>query len=307
MADIIFHHFATSPFSEKVRIAFGIKRLAWKSVLIPNMMPKPDLMPLTGGYRRTPVLQVGADIYCDSQLILLELEKRAPQPPLLPADKAGEARALATWIDRSIFWAAVGMVMGAVGDKLPAAFREDRSAFSGRSFDVDALKAAAPAARDQTYAQLVLAEQMLADGRPFLTGAAPTIADCALYNPVWFLLERLGGGKPVPPLDLLPRLLAWAGRMKAFGNGTPTEMTSTDALDVARSAKPVACAVDSRDPSGLKAGQKVSVTPDDTGKVPVEGVLVGLASDRVSIQRSDPRVGDVVVHFPRAGFVVVPL
>ncbi len=97
---------------------------------------------------------------------------------------AGEARALATWIDRTIFWAAVGMVMGAMGDKLPAAFREDRSAFSGRSFDDDALKAAAPAARDQTYAQLVLAEQMLADGRPFLTGAAPTIADCALYNPV---------------------------------------------------------------------------------------------------------------------------
>jgi len=49
------------------------------------------------------------------------------------------------------------------------------------------------------------------------------------------------------------------------------------------------------------------VTPDDTGRVPVEGVLVGLAADRVSIQRNDPRVGEVVVHFPRAGFVVVPL
>ena len=104
MTDLILHHFATSPFSEKVRIAFGIKQLTWKSVQIPSIMPKPDLMPLTGGYRRTPVLQIGADIYCDTQLIMLELEKRAPQPPLLPPGQAGEARAIAMWVDRNIFW-----------------------------------------------------------------------------------------------------------------------------------------------------------------------------------------------------------
>ena len=61
------------------------------------------------------------------------------------------------------------------------------------------------------------------------------------------------------------------------------------------------------DPSGLQAGQKICVTPDDAGKVPVTGVLVGLTADRISIRRSDERVGDVVVHFPRAGFVVTPL
>ena len=139
MTDLILHHFATSPFSEKVRIAFGIKQLTWKSVQIPSIMPKPDLMPLTGGYRRTPVLQIGADIYCDTQLIMLELEKRAPQPPLLPPGQAGEARAIAMWVDRNIFWSAVGVVMGAIGDKLPEAFIKDRSAFSGRSFDAAAL------------------------------------------------------------------------------------------------------------------------------------------------------------------------
>ena len=307
MSDLVFHHYPNSPFSEKVRIAFGIKQLAWKSVSIPNMMPKPDLMPLTGGYRKTPVLQVGADVYCDTQLIMLELDKRAPRPPLLPPDKAGEARALAMWIDRTIFWSAVGVVMGAIGDKLPEAFLQDRSAFTGRSFDVAALKSAVPFARDQTYAQMVLAEEMLADGRSYLLGAAPTLADCALYNPVWFLKERLGAGKAVPPLDRLPRIVAWSERMKAFGSGTPTDLTAAEALAIAKAATPAACQVDGNDPSGLKAGQTVSVTPDDTGKVPVTGVLVGLAPDRVSIQRNDPKVGDVVVHFPRAGFVVVPL
>jgi len=307
MTDLILHHYPTSPFSEKVRIAFGIKQLVWRSVQIPSIMPKPDLMPLTGGYRKTPVLQVGADIYCDTQLIMLEVDKRAPRTSLLPPHLAGEVRALTMWIDRNIFWAAVGVVMGGIGDKLPEAFIKDRSEFSGRSFDARSLKTMAPFARDQTYAQMVLAEEMLSDGRAYLVGTAPTLADCALYNPVWFLKERLGAGKAVPPLDRLPRVVAWSERMKAFGNGTPADMTPAEALDVARAATPAAAEVATNDPSGLKAGQTVSVTPDDTGKVPVTGVLVGLTPDRVSIQRSDPRVGDVVVHFPRAGFVVAAL
>ncbi len=302
MTDIILHHFATSPFAEKVRIALAIKQAAWKSVDIPNMMPKPDLMPLTGGYRRTPVLQVGADIYCDTQLIMLELEKRLPTPPLLPKGKEGEARGLAMWIDRNIFWSAVGVVMGAVADQLPEAFKKDRSEFSGRSFDAEKMKAAVPMARDQTYAQLALAEAMLADGRKFLLGAEPTLADCALYNPVWFIAGRLGAS--ASPLDRLPKISAWSERMKAFGAGQRSDLTAAQALDIAKAATPDATTVDAQDPSGLKAGQKVSVTPDDTGKVPVGGTLVGLSADRISVARSDARVGDVVVHFPRAGFII---
>jgi glutathione S-transferase len=306
MADLILHHYPTSPFAEKVRVALGVKQLAWKSVIIPNMMPKPDLMPLTGGYRKTPVLQVGADIYCDTQLIMLEIERRCPKPPLLPVGQEGEARALAMWIDRNIFWSAVGVVMAAIGDKLPEAFRQDRTEFSGRQFDAERLKAAQPIARDQTYAQLVIAEQMLRDGRPFLLGAVPSLADCALWNPVWFLQVRMGQGDTPAPLDRLPKIVEWSQRMKAIGNGKPAEMSAADALEAAKAATAEPGKVDDKDPSGLKAGQKISITPDDTGKVPVTGTLVGLGPDRISIVRSDERVGDVVVHFPRAGFNVQP-
>jgi glutathione S-transferase len=306
MADLILHHYPNSPFSEKVRIAFGLKQLAWKSVLIPNIMPKPELMPLTGGYRKTPVMQVGADIYCDTQLIMLEIERRAPRPPLLPVGQEGVARALAMWIDRNIFWSAVGVVMGALGDQLPEAFRKDRSEFSGRPFNPDNLKAMQPIARDQTYAQLTFAEQMLRDGRPFLLGAAPCLADCALYNPVWFLQVRMGQGNTPSPLDRLPKLVEWSARMKAMGSGKPSEMTGAEALAVAKAATPEPAKVDADDPSGLKAGQRISVTPDDTGKVPVTGTLVGLTCDRISVSRSDAQVGDVVVHFPRAGFLIQP-
>lgn len=304
MTDIILHHYAGSPFAEKVRIALAIKQAAWKSVDIPNVMPKPDLMPLTGGYRKTPFLQIGADIYCDTQLMMLEIEKHAPERPLLPVGQEGEARAIAMWIDRNIFWAAVGVVMGAIGDKLPESFQKDRSEFSGRSFDPAKLKAAAPFAREQTYAHLSFAEEMLRDGRPFLLGAAPSLADCALYNPVWFLQVRMGQGESPSPLDRLPKIVEWSKKMKAFGSGKPTPMTAAEALDVAKAATPAATKVDEKDPSGLKAGQKISVTPDDTGKVPVTGELVGLTADRVSIKRTDERVGEVVVHFPRAGFIL---
>lgn len=307
MADIILHHYAASPFAEKVRIALGLKQAAWKSVDIPNVMPKPDLMPLTGGYRKTPVMQIGADIYCDTQLIMLELDRRLPTPSLLPKGREGEARAIAMWVDRNIFSPAVGVVMSQIPieGRFGETFKKDRSEFSGRNFDPERLRAALPMMRDQTYALLSLAGTMLSGGRKFLLGAEPCLADCALYNPVWFIQSQLG--ETAAPLDRLPGIVAWSQRMKALGGGRRTDIKAGEALDIAKAAEPGTTAVDASDPSGLEAGQKISVTPDDTGRVPVEGVLVGLASDRVSVRRSDPRAGEVVVHFPRAGFVVLPL
>jgi glutathione S-transferase len=305
MTDIILHHYGLSPFAEKVRIGLGLKQAAWKSVDIPNVMPKPDLMPLTGGYRKTPVMQVGADIYCDTQLIMLELDRRLPSPAFLPKGREGEARAITMWIDRNIFSPAVGVVMSQVADKFGEAFKKDRSEFSGRSFDPERMRAALPFVRDQTYAMLSLAETMLADGRTFLLGGEPSLADCALYNPVWFIRQHLGPA--AAPLDRLPKIAAWAERMSVLGHGKRADIKAGEALDIAKASTPGKTSVDGSDPSGLKAGQKLSVTPDDSGKVPVSGTLVGLTADRISLARHDERVGDVVVHFPRAGFIVQTL
>ena len=175
MTDIILHHYADSPFSEKVRVAFGIKQARLEvGARSPTIMPKPDLMPLTGGYRKTPVMQVGADIYCDTQLIMLEIEKRAPAPPLLPKGQEGEARALAMWVDRNIFWSAVGVVMGADRRQAARGLQEGpqrilRPPVRRRA---GSRRAALPLARDQTYAQLSLAEDD-AGRRPALSCWAP--------------------------------------------------------------------------------------------------------------------------------------
>jgi glutathione S-transferase len=130
MSELIFHHYDSSPFSEKIRLVFGIKGLAWSSVEIPNMLPRPDLMPLCGGYRKTPVLQIGADIYCDTQLILRELERRYPAPSLIPRGNKGIGAMVGFWADRPFFLATAGMFIGTLGPHLPDAFIKDREHFS---------------------------------------------------------------------------------------------------------------------------------------------------------------------------------
>src|SRR5947199_8216077 len=148
MTDIILHHYDTSPYSEKVRLGLGLKGLAWASVELPLIMPKPNLTALTGGYRKTPVLQIGADIYCDSQLIMRELERRYPTPSFYPAGH-GAADALAWWAEKTTFSPAAGILFAKRPEVLPEGFLEDRAKFSGRNIDPAAMKAAVPNLHDQ--------------------------------------------------------------------------------------------------------------------------------------------------------------
>jgi glutathione S-transferase len=304
MTDIILHHYEISPYSEKVRLGLGLKALAWRSVEIPVIMPKPDLTALTGGYRKTPVLQIGADIYCDSQLIMRELERRHPSPSFYPAGH-GAADALAWWAEKTTFSPAVSIKFAKRAEALPKGFLEDRAKFSGRNIDPAAMKAAVPNLLDQLRAHFDWLNQMLTDGRSFLQGAAASLADLAAYHPVWTLQQNFG--PLAAPLEGFPRLLSWTERVAAIGHGRRSPMTSEQALDVARAATSIASATaDLRDPVGRKPGQTVTVTPDDTGRDPVIGELVASSVHEIVIRRSDSAVGEVCVHFPRAGFVVAP-
>jgi glutathione S-transferase len=302
MTDIILHHYDTSPYAEKVRTGLGLKGLAWASVELPQIMPKPNLTALTGGYRKTPVLQIGADIYCDSQLIMRELERRHPTPSFYPAGR-GAADALAWWAEKTMFLPAVSIAFAKRPEVLPKGFLEDRAKFSGRNIDPVVMLAAVPNQLDQLRAHFDWLDQTLADGRSFLQGRAVGLSDLAAYHPVWYLRQNFGSA--AAPLDGFPRLLSWAERVAAIGHGRRSPMTSEQALDVARTATSIAKAsTDAKDPVGRKPGQVVSVTPDDTGRDPVIGELVTSGIDEIVIRRRDPAIGEVCVHFPRAGFVV---
>jgi glutathione S-transferase len=301
MSELILHHYDGSPFSEKIRLILGRKTLAWRSAIQPNVMPKPELVPLTGGYRRIPVLQIGADVYCDSQRIARELEQREKSPTLYPGGSEGVCHAVNLWADRMLFQAAVPVVFEKIGDAVPKEFIEDRRKLMGGG-DFSAFLRAAPLFKDQLRAQLQLLEAQLGDGRAFLLGAEPSLADFAAYHPVWFL-------RAIPPaaaaLSGFPAILRWADRCASLGHGRRSEIAPAEALAVARAAQPALSAgVAEGEPNGLAAGDRVAVVPDDYGFDPVAGELVAADVHEVAVRRSSPETGEVVVHFPRAGFRV---
>ena len=301
---IILHHFPQSPFSEKIRLIFGLKNIAWTSVLISRIMPRPDLMPLTGGYRRTPVMQIGADIYCDTQCIIGELERRFPQPTLFPEACRGLGSATAMWTDKAFFQATVNLVFGSLADKVPEEFIADREKLRGAKFDVAAMTAAIPQMRDQFRANLQWIEAQLGDNNSWMCGDQVSLCDINAYMNVWYVRAHLS------EIDLMlaefPATRAWEPRMHAIGHATSTEISTAAALEIATRAAPqTAELADPHDPNGRKPGDQVAVMPDDYGKIAVRGEIVALSSRHIAIRRTDPIAGEVVVHFPRAGFLVL--
>ena len=100
---IILHQYDLSPFSENVLVILGMKGLEWHACTQPVIMPKPELVTLTGGYRRIPVMQIGADIYCDTLMIAHALERRFPIPSFLVGADRGLGFGIGLWTDRALF------------------------------------------------------------------------------------------------------------------------------------------------------------------------------------------------------------
>lgn len=310
MPRIILHHYPRAPHAEKVRLALGVKRLAYDSVTVPSWMPKPDLVALTGGYRRTPVMQVGADVYCDTLLILRQIERMQPSPSLYPDGGEALATLVGRGIEKAIFNAAIGVVVVLTGQNYPRELVEDRLGFFGFSIAHADMVPQQAQFVNRLNAHLVLLRELLADGRAFLLGRVPGAADLGAYHALWHL-RRAGGdasaaGTVLELLPTLKSLLPWMDRVAAIGHGSPSEMSAADALAVARDAVPSQPQSDPEAAAlpGIAPGDEVSVTPDDSGRDPVTGRLIAVTSMEVVVRRQDARLGDVNLHFPRAGFDV---
>ena len=307
MSDLILHHYPSSPFAEKIRLVLGYKNLAWKSVVIPQIMPKPDVQALTGGYRKTPILQIGADIYCDTSLICDVLEHLAPTPSLYPEPGKGLARTLAQWADSTLFWAAMAYNLGPKGaadmfgntpPEVAKAFSDDRRAMSG---SMARLRPADAAAAYKSYLRRL--SDML-DDQPFLLGAVPTVADFACYHPLWFTRTRTPSVAGI--LDLTPAVVDWMARMAAIGHGTMEKFNAADAIAVAAASTPHTLLTDStfQDDHGIALGSLVTVAAESFGPEATEGELVAATRTHYTLRRIDERAGTVHVHFPRIGYVL---
>jgi glutathione S-transferase len=306
-SEIILHNYPQSPVAEKARVAFGIKGLSWRNVEIPRLAPKPMLTKLTGGYRRTPVMQIGAEIFCDSACIVRELERRFPSPTFFPTQDAGLVWALSRWTDGAFFDLAVRIVLGAAGDNLPSDFAQDRGRlYFGPDWakGLKAANAALPHLAAQVRAPLGWIDAQLKDGRAFLLGDAPAAIDAQFYHVIWFLRGRWDKGPAI--LSGFPDLERWSGNVAAIGHGTVSQMTPEAAIERAAACTPdLTQASDPQDPQGLRPGMSVTVHPDvDGGEQPVTGVVNRSSADTVVLLREEPDLGAIAVHFPRAGYRV---
>lgn len=309
--ELILHHYETSPFSEKIRAILGHKKLAWKSVLIPRIMPKPDVLALTGGYRRTPILQVGADIYCDSALICDVLEHVQPTPPLYPAHLKGVTRVFAQWADSTLFWAAMAYNLQPKGaaelfagapPEAARAFGDDRKAMTSN------MTRLRPGDATSAYRSYLRRIAHMAEEHDFLFGIEPCIADFAAYHPLWFTRTRVPGLADI--LSITPAVLEWMDRIQALGQGLPEKFSSEDAVQVAAKAEPRApgnnLLIDSafQDDHGIALGSKVTITAESFGPEETAGELIAATRTHYTLSRTDPRAGAVHVHFPRIGYVL---
>jgi glutathione S-transferase len=305
MTDIILHHYDASPFTQKALRMMGLKGLAWQSVETPMILPKPDLVCLTGGYRGTPVMQIGADIYIDTQCIARELERRFPEPTFFPGRDPGLAYALVKWSDE-FFRAALIMALAILGPDWDPAFREDRKAifvdldFDGLDYDVEHALA-------QLRASAALLDAQLADGRAYLTGAEPGLADIQAFGVPWF-------ARPAIPVTakLLARfsnLPAWEARVAELGEGQRKEIPVAQAHAQARDSDPdLSGETDTDEPQNLRAGARVRIEADDfSARGAVEGEVISASALTIAVRRRTEAFGDLVIHFPRLGYRVTPL
>ena len=301
---LILHHYSMSPFSEKIRLMCGYAGVEWLSVTTTEAPPRPHLEKLAGGYRRIPVAQDGADIFCDSRLIAVEIAGAAGNADLNPYAADAATRELADRYEGELFWAAItsippSRILRKLFSELTigGAFRflKDRAGVAKNA----RLK---PMARKEAVplyqAHLENLERHLTDSGDFLAGSAPAHLDFAAYHTLWF--KRVVGGQPMP--GGLPQVATWYERMSAIGHGSHHVGSVEDAFAAARdnTPRPVPEAM-SADP---RVGRTISIMPGDYALDATEGVVVGIDDERCILARETEGAGKVHVNLPVAGFEI---
>jgi glutathione S-transferase len=299
---LILHQYETSPFSEKVRRILAFKQLAWVAVRAPAIMPKPDLVALSDGYRKVPILQVENHVYCDSARIADYLEHLQPQPTLYPTPLA---RSFAEWADSALFEATMPLILRPTrfDDLIRWLTPEEQQGMlqDRKNIARDALRTAPGPKSLLAYFSVYLRrlEAALA-AHAYLLGSEPCIADFSAYHGLW------GVGRLSPErLADCPNVHAWMQRIAALPEPQIASMTGAEAIEVARGSDPTwTPEAPFADPMRLAPDTPVVVRASDYGREAVRGALVSSTPTEIVLGRDDERAGRVYVHFPRLGFEV---
>ncbi|CAF3287627.1 unnamed protein product [Rotaria socialis] len=307
--ELILYHYPQSTFAEKVRTAMGLKKLKWFSVITNRIPPRPHLDVLTGGYRRIPVLQVGADMYCDSHLILRTLDRLRPDSPYFFSNRLTQP--LCWWWDKAMFEELLRLRVGLHGDQLPKEWLSDRQKFAPKiTFTKADNEKDIPLIVQRINAHLAWLTNMLDDGRIFLLGdSMPSAFDITAYHLLWFIKVNFENEtKDFFPELSQPRVVSWFQRIAALGHGTSIDITAEEAFKIAKHVEPSEPNyIHSKRNSKWHKGQLLQVLPNDMGREPVQGTFIAADDYEIVLRRSNESIGNINVHFPRAGFDITEI
>jgi glutathione S-transferase len=289
----------------------GHKDARWRSVEVAMVPPRPGLQPVLGEFRRIPVLQRGADFFCDTRLMAEVLDAAMPAPPLFTTASRAISTLIANWAEPRAF-VMMGPVRFASRDDVqplleagiqPGDFLRDRAPFMAPAVDTRRSASMRASARDHVVSYLtVLADLLQSAGGLYLCGSKPSAADFSVYHTLWWLRQP-------PQRDALLQRFAslgdWADRMAAIGHGHHEPMTPDDALREAAAAQSAAhwrggwAAFDDD-----RVGHPVTLNADDYGRDPIAGTLTAVSDRHLTLTRDVAGVGTVRVHFPKVGYEI---
>jgi len=306
--EIIVYSYEMAPNPQKLFQFLALFAIPYKYVEIPGIMPRPQLAEVGITYRRTPLLSIGSDMYIDNALIISRLADIAQHSDTGLIDNTNhlEYDALA----QLGFKLAVGLLPLDTPMLQDKAFLADRTELVGQPFDPVAMGKARP----QTISKMISLVQLvqghfLKAGRKFvLEGDTPSTADMHLYWALNWGLRVHQGARPEISPSSHPRIFEWLENVENFikDRKFETKITMEEAYEVLRVpptheyAKFVPHVSDN--PEGLSEGQRIKVTPEDSGRNhPQFGTLIGLNYEQVCLRNEK----GLVMHFPRLGYEVV--
>lgn len=298
---MILHHYKVSPFSEKIRAMLGYSNMNWQSANSPAAPPRPIIDPLAGGYRRIPIAQIGADIFCDTRQISTEIARLSGKPELALENCASEVQDFVQLLDNEVFMAVAtsgstkhGLLLLAKHFTPWSAYRllKDRAQMAKNS---NLKRANREASLALVSEQLATIETML-ENAPFLFGEQPNIADFAAYHVLWFKEKTAGGNF----LKEHPATAEWLQRIRDFGHAKSSRVTKAEVFATAKNAEPRVIPAELQ--NGDLVGAAVSIAPNDYALTPVTGTLVGNGTRSLVLARETADFGTIHVHFPTQGY-----
>ena len=223
--DIVLFTYDISVYGRKVEWYLIVRHLPYSKCAVRNRLPREQLEELGIKYRRIPILAIGRDVYCDSKLIIDKLEQLYPENKLGSSEPFEQAieYLIENWInDAGPFLRTASLIPPTSEVMNDPEWIKDRTEMTGNAFNKDVLASLRPdgLVHHRMYWPF-LEEKLLGDGRKYVMGDTPGLADVhGLWVWDWVLQDKMNMVEFLEE-DLIseklhPKAVGWVKRFREY-------------------------------------------------------------------------------------------